>query len=460
MVRFADVSGYDRTKADPRVAALRVREASIEQGTPIVRVRVEGTAAVTVGSGESADLRITDDETVSRLHARFMLTEGGVLVVDEGSRNGTWIGQVRLQRATVSEDTRVRVGNTTLSIRIDEEAKALPLSRRTRMGDAIGFSPEMRHVFSLLERVAAADVTVLLEGESGVGKEVLTRALHSFSPRKDAPLVTIDCGAIPRDLIESELFGHERGSFTGATQARRGLFEQADGGTIFLDEIGELPLDLQPKLLRVLESREVRPVGSNAVRHVDVRVVAATNRNLADEVRRGAFRQDLFYRLSVARVRIPPLRDRASDVDVLATSFYREVLRNESAALPPDVLDLLRSYRWPGNVRELRNVVSRYALLGFSGRALFDEQSPDSRGGADAAAAAASAAADWQGRPYHQARQVVLDRFEVEFTKDAMERANGVMLRAAELAGMARSSFYRLVEKHGIRDLQDPEQER
>ncbi len=455
MVRFAEVNGFDRTKADPRVAALRVREASIDLGTsPVVRVRVEGTAAVVVGSGENCDLRITDDETVSRQHARFLLTEGGLLVVDEGSRNGTWIGPVRVQRATVSEDTRVRVGNTTLAVRIDEVEKDIPLSRRTRMGDAIGFSPEMRHVFSLLERAAATEVTVLLEGESGVGKEVLTRALHAFSPRKDGPLVTIDCGAIPRDLVESELFGHERGAFTGAGQARIGLFEQADGGTIFLDEIGELPLDLQPKLLRALEAREVRPVGGNAVRHVDVRVVAATNRNLADEVRRGTFRQDLFYRLSVARMRIPPLRDRSSDIDVLATAFYREVLRNDSASLPPDILDLLRSYRWPGNVRELRNVVSRYALLGFSGRALFDDQSPDARA---RGAPPAEGAADWQGRPYHQARQVVLDRFEVEFTKDAIGRANGVMLRAAELAGMARSSFYRLVEKHGIRDAQDPD---
>jgi DNA-binding NtrC family response regulator len=449
MVRFAVVSGGgDRTKADPRVGALRVHEATLERAaTPVVRVRIEGTAPVVVGSGESCDLRIADDETVSRVHARFMLTEGGLLVVDEGSRNGTWIGQVRVQRATITQDTQIRVGNTALSLRIDEQAKDLPLSRRTRMGEAIGYSPEMRHLFSLLERIAGTDVTVLLEGESGVGKEVLTRALHSFSTRAKAPFVTVDCGAIPKDLIESELFGHERGSFTGATQARIGLFEQADGGTLFLDEIGELPLELQPKLLRALEAREIRAVGSNAVRLVDVRVIAATNRSLADEVRR----------LSVARVRVPPLRDRASDVDVLATAFYREVVKNDAASLPPDVLELLRSYRWPGNVRELRNVVSRYALLGFSGRALFDEQVP---GAAHSAAAAPAGVPDWQGRPYHEARQQVLDRFEVEFTRDAIARAHGVMLRAAELSGMARSSFYRLVEKHGVRDVREPDPER
>ena len=460
MVRFVAVNGGggDRTKADPRLGALRVHEATLERGgTPIVRVRVEGTAPVVVGSGESCDLRIADDETVSRVHARFMLTEGGLVVVDEGSRNGTWIGPVRVQRATLTQDTQLRVGNTALSLRIDEQAKELPLSRRTRMGDAIGYSPEMRHLFSLLERIAGTDVTVLLEGESGVGKEVLTRAIHAFSTRAKAPFVTVDCGAIPKDLIESELFGHERGSFTGATQSRIGLFEQADGGTLFLDEIGELPLELQPKLLRALEAREIRAVGSNVPRLVNVRVIAATNRSLADEVRRGAFRQDLFYRLSVARVRVPPLRDRASDVDVLATAFYREVVKNEAASLPPDVLDLLRSYRWPGNVRELRNVVSRYALLGFSGRALFDEQVP---GSAHAAVTHAAGVPDWQGRPYHEARQQVLDRFEAEFTKDAITRANGVMLRAAELSGMARSSFYRLVEKHGVRDVRDPEPER
>ena len=427
------------TKLDPRLAALRVREATIAGR------RLEGTGALVVGSHESCDLRI-EDETISRKHARFALTEGGVLVVDEGSRNGTWLGPVKIERAVIAEDARIRVGSTILEVVIDAQAKELPLSRRTRMGDAIGFSAQMRHVFSMLERAAGTDVTLLLEGESGVGKEVLARALHGASGRADGPMITVDCGAIPRELIESELFGHERGAFTGAQAARMGLFEQANGGTLFLDELGELPLELQPKLLRALEAREIRPVGGNRTRAIDVRVVAATNRNLSEEVRRGTFRQDLYYRVSVARINIPPLRDRPGDVEVLATDFYRDALRDDGATLAPDILELLRAYRWPGNVRELKNVVQRYALLGFSGKALFDEPQHKMPGGA-----ATGANPDWSGRTFHDAKQMVIDRFESDFTRDVLARANGVMLRAAELAGMARSSFYRMVEKHGIR---------
>jgi transcriptional regulator with GAF, ATPase, and Fis domain len=454
MLYFPEVSSpFDRTKADPRVSALKVRQASLEAATsPPVRIRIEGTAPIVVGSSDACDLRLTEDETVSRVHARFALTDGGVLVVDEGSRNGTWLGPMRIQRAVVVENARLRVGNTGVALLIDEVETELTLSKRTRLGDAIGFSPAIRHVFWLLERAAGAEVTLLLEGESGVGKEVLARAVHDLSARAEGPMVTVDCGAIPKELLESELFGHERGAFTGADKARIGLFEQANGGTLFLDELGELPIDLQPKLLRALEAREVRPVGANRPRRIDVRVIAATNRNLLEEVRRGGFRQDLYYRVSVARVRIPPLRDRPGDIDVLATDFYREALRDDGATIPHEVLDLLRAYRWPGNVRELRNVVQRYGLLGFSGRALFDHASSTAiRVSPPASGGASSATSDWVGRKYHDARQIVLDRFEHEFTRDALARANGVMLRAAELAGMARSSFYRMVEKHGIR---------
>jgi len=283
--------------------------------------RLDGPGTIAIGADEGADLRLRD-ELVSRHHARLTFDGKDLLLIDDGSRNGTWVGTMRISRAVLTADTRFGVGKTVLSLRIDAEARVVEVSDVTAMGDAIGVSPAMRHVFSLLERASPSDVTVLLEGESGVGKEVLARAIHTHSARANEPFVIVDCGAIPATLVESELFGHERGAFTGAATARTGLFEQADGGTIFLDEIGELPIDMQPKLLRVLEAREVRPVGSTKSRTVNVRVVAATNRNLAEEVKRNTFRSDLYYRLAVARVRVPPLRDRPDDIPALANAFF------------------------------------------------------------------------------------------------------------------------------------------
>jgi DNA-binding NtrC family response regulator len=432
------------TKRDARVEALHVHEAQIrvesgpEAGTT---VRVEGGSAVGVGSEETSELRLTDSR-VSRRHARAHLSDKGLVLVDEGSRNGTWLGGTRIERVVLTEDVRVRVGNTPLLIEIDKVARVLPLSGHTQIGDAIGVSPAARHIFALIEQVAPSEVTVLIEGESGVGKEVLARAVHELSARRDGPFVTVDCGAIPKELIESELFGHERGAFTGANAARKGLFEQASGGTLFLDEIGELPIEMQPKLLRALEAREVRAVGSNTPRPIDVRFVAATNRRLLDQTATGAFRQDLYYRLSVARLVVPPLRDRVEDVELLASTFYGEVLRKPDAQLPEDVLSLLRCYQWPGNVRELKNVVRRYAFFGFSH--LFDGEVPGTTG-----PKAPPADQGWKGLSYHAARQQVLDRFEAAFIQDALDRAGGVVVHAAELAGMARSSFYRMVERHG-----------
>jgi transcriptional regulator with PAS, ATPase and Fis domain len=307
-------------------------------------------------------------------------------------------------------------------------------------GAAIGVSPAMRHLFAVLERAAQSDVTVLLEGESGVGKEVLARAIHTRSQRAGGPFVTVDCGAIPSSLIESELFGHERGAFTGATHARSGVFEQADGGTIFLDEIGELPLDLQPKLLRAIEAREVRPVGANAARAVDVRIVAATNRRLAEAAASGEFRRDLFYRLAVARIVVPPLRERREDILPLARSFVRAATRDACAELPADFAALLGSYAWPGNVRELRNVVERWALLGVrDARTLFDEAGKVTAGELE----------DLSHLPYHEARRVVLERFERQYLPKVLSDAGGVVARAAAHAQVARPSFYRMLERLG-----------
>jgi transcriptional regulator with PAS, ATPase and Fis domain len=406
----------------------------------------------TIGSGESADLRLADD-TVSREHLRISLEPNGVRIRDEGSKNGTWLAEVRILEAVLTSDTLIRVGKTSIALKVDAAPLELAVSGRTQFGHALGHSMVMRHLFDLLERAAAADVTVLLEGESGVGKDVLARAIHGTSPRRDGPFVPVDCGAIPAALLESELFGHERGAFTSADKARQGLFEEANGGTIFLDEIGELPLDLQPKLLRVLEQREVRPVGARAARPVDVRVVAATNRRLGEASQRGEFRRDLFYRLSVARVTVPPLRDRVDDIVPLAQMFFRLATRNAAAELPPDLAAMLRAYAWPGNARELRNVIERYAVLGArDAKALFD--SGESEGGTEASTNLPGN--DLSALPYHEARRLTLEQLDRSYVPKILERAGGVVARAAELAELARPSLYRMMDRIGMDRSRDP----
>jgi transcriptional regulator with PAS, ATPase and Fis domain len=425
-----------------RQATLRIRAATLEvqSGVDAGRTaRVEATSFV-VGSGDTADFRMTDT-TVSREHLRLTLDDAGLRVKDEGSRNGTFIGAARVMHAILTADTVLRLGESTVAVRLDSGPSEIVISERSEFGGAIGVSPAMRHVFAMLERAARSDVTVLLEGESGVGKDVLSHALHVESPRAEGPFVAVDCGAIPANLIESELFGHVKGAFTGADRPREGLIAQADGGTLFLDEIGELPMDLQPKLLRVLETREVRPIGARDVQSVNVRVVAATNRKLGEAVAAGAFRKDLFYRLAVARITVPPLRDRPEDVAPLARAFLARSGAGEE--LPHDLAGLMATYAWPGNVRELRNVIERYALLGLR----------DPSGLFDASLAAASdvAGEDLSLFPLHEARRRAIDAFERAYVPRVLERAGGVMARAAELAGVARPSFYRMLERLRLR---------
>lgn len=404
------------------------------------RLRVDRPTLV-IGSGSSADLRLSDG-AISREHLRVALTPAGVRLRDEGSRNGSWIGGLRISDVLLTSDTSVQLGTTTVSLRLEAGPLDLPLSASIRFGQAIGVSEPMRHLFALLERAAASEVTVLLEGESGVGKEVLSRAVHTSSSRKDGPFVAVDCGSIPATLIESELFGHEKGAFTGANEARKGLFEQANGGTLFLDEIGELPLDLQPKLLRVLEQREVRPLGSTASRPVNVRVIAATNRRLAEAADKNEFRRDLFYRLSVARVTVPPLRERKDDILPIGRELLRSASGDPSAELPADLAAMLSTYHWPGNVRELRNVIERYSFLGMrDAQNLFDAQARGRE------APAMPLKDDLSRLPYHEARKRAIERFELEYLPRVLERAGGVVAKAAELAEVARPSFYRMLER-------------
>ena len=394
-----------------------------------------------IGSGSSADLRLNDD-TVSREHVRLQLTPSGLVLRDEGSTNGTWMGGIRVRELTITTGAQITVGATQITILLEATTLDIALSVRAQFGQAIGCSVAMRHLFATLERAAQAEVTVLIEGESGVGKELIAHGIHMSSPRAQGPFVAVDCGAIPPTLIESELFGHERGAFTGADRAREGVFEQANGGTLFLDEIGELPLDLQPKLLRALEARQIRPVGGRGVKNVDVRIVAATNRNLSDAAAKNEFRRDLYYRLAVVRATVPPLRDRRDDILPLAQAFLTRAPGHEGKVLPPDLAMMLESYAWPGNVRELRNVIERYTVLGANPAGLFD----GSITGGHSALGGESLA----HLPYHEARRVALDRFERSYLPALLERSGNNVSRAAIAAQVGRGSLHRMLVR--VRD--------
>ena len=311
----------------------------------------------------------------------------------------------------------------------------------------VGRSPRMREVFGLLKKVAPMDVSVIVTGETGTGKELVARALHDESPRRKGPFVVLDCGSIPENLIESELFGHEKGAFTGAISSREGAFERADSGTIFLDEIGELRIDMQPRLLRVLENREVRRVGGTHVTGVDVRVVAATNRDLAKEVEDGAFREDLYFRLGVIHVQLPPLRARPDDVPWLiehALSRQDVVSRHGQKRVTPAAMALLQSYAWPGNVRELVNVVSH--LLTFSEGAEVDVAHLPPRLLEEGEKQRAPPA--FPG--FHDAKERVLIKFEREYLAALLERCEGNLSLAARESGLHRKSIERLARKYRL----------
>ncbi|MBW2736921.1 MAG: sigma 54-dependent Fis family transcriptional regulator, partial [Deltaproteobacteria bacterium] len=314
-----------------------------------------------VGSDPSGDL-VLHDPAVSRRHFVCRLARGRIHVTDSKSRNGTFLGGTRIIEAEVSLGEVLTLGDSSIAIHPRWYLREVQPSRQREFGDLVGESVAMREIFAILQRIADNDVSVLIEGESGTGKELVARSLHTHSKRADRPYVVLDCGAIPHDLAESELFGHKRGSFSGAVADRAGAFQRADGGTLCLDEIGELPLDLQPKLLRVLECGEFRAVGSDVVQTVDVRVVAATNRELQVEAHHGRFREDLLYRLAVVRLTIPPLRKRPEDIPLLIEHLLQGRHTPEDP-IEGDNLQRLMSYTWPGNIRELRNTLDRALAL-------------------------------------------------------------------------------------------------
>ncbi|MBN1334642.1 MAG: sigma 54-dependent Fis family transcriptional regulator [Deltaproteobacteria bacterium] len=406
---------------------------------------------VRLGSQPGNDVVLSDD-AVSRRHAEIVRLRDGVVLRDLGSTNGTFVGPIRVREVYLAADTRFQVGESELRFSPEDEVIDVPPWKESRFEDMVGRSEAMRTLFGLLERVARTDLTVLVTGETGTGKELVSRALHHRSRRASGPFVVFDCGAVSNSLVESELFGHERGAFTGAVAGRRGVFELADRGTLFLDEIGDLPLVLQPKLLRALEQREVRRVGGSRILPVDVRVVAATHRDLKAEVAAGRFREDLYYRLAVVELGLPALRDRLEDLGLLADHILNRASPNPGVTrVAPEVLALFEAYRWPGNVRELRNVLER-ALPFTSGPILTLAGLPEALRAASGATGPDTAPAGVRlaDRPFKDAKEQMIEAFERQYLVDLLARHRGNVSRAARAAAMDRKSIARLMKKHHI----------
>ncbi|MCC7536441.1 MAG: sigma 54-dependent Fis family transcriptional regulator [Deltaproteobacteria bacterium] len=437
-----------------RRARLRVT-AGASRGAELVTDR----SPITLGTAREADLRL-DDRAVSRRHAAIELVPKGWLLTDLESRNGTFLDGARIEKAYLRAGSEIRVGETTLRFDPREERIDVAADEHGELGPMIGRSVRMRELFGLVRRVAPMDVTVLVTGETGTGKELVARAIHDLSPRKDGPFVVVDCGSIPPTLIESELFGHEKGAFTGATAAYAGAFERADGGTVFLDELGELRLDLQPKLLRVLEQRTFRRVGGAHTKKVDIRVVAATHRDLEREVHAGRFRSDLFFRLSVIHIVIPPLRERRDDIPwivrkVLADPRLAPRLGSEPKAMgdrtvTDAAMHRLLAYDWPGNVRELQNVVHQMVALSDGARVDVEHLPPRLAASVADGRATTVALGLADATSFKDARDGVLAAFEKEFLSSLLRRSKGNISEAARQCGLHRKTVERLVREHGI----------
>jgi DNA-binding NtrC family response regulator len=440
----------DRTSATTvmrigaRAVAIQIRGFALEiAGGPAVR---GDKRSLLIGTHPSADV-VLHDPMVSRLHARLDIEDRDYVLRDLGSTNGTRVGATRIREACLDDGSVIELGATRIVFRLLAEPFEIRLADTDRFEGLLGRSVAMRELFAICDRVAPTDAPVILQGETGTGKDLVARAIHERSLRRGRPFVVLDCAAIPPGLIESELFGHDKGAFTGATAARAGVFERADGGTVFLDELGELPLELQPKLLRCLESGEVTRVGGERPIRVDFRAIAATHRDLPRSITENRFRADLYYRLAVIRIAVPPLRERREDIPLLAAHFAREVLGDAARpGLPADTLDALfgelTRHDWPGNVRELRNVVERAIILADPARI-----------GASALEVAADELQRSIEKAVHRQHSMRAARaeHEREYLTQLLAHTEGDLDAAAAIAQIHRKSLERLIRRLKLR---------
>ncbi len=397
---------------------------------------------VVIGRDEGAQVVISDPE-VSALHCELRGVKEGVLVKDLGSTNGTFIGALRIHEVVVTRPAEITVGRSTVLLEPTPAKHRVDVGFTERFGDLVGNSPKMRRVFSVLEKVAATPLSVLILGETGTGKEVVAKAIHEGSLRKGKPFVVVDCGSIPATLAESLLFGHEKGSFTGATERRKGALAEADGGTLFLDELGELPIELQPKLLRALAERQIKRVGASTFEPMDVRVLAATRRDLGVEMNAGRFRSDLFFRIAQVRVELPSLRERIGDVPLLVEDICKRAgAPQHCEAVVRWIESRMGSYDWPGNVRELVNVASVAATLADTPEAIDDVLT-----------LARDAPASSQHHPataFTDAKRQAVAAFERDYFVTVARNAKGNVSEMARQSGMERHHVRAYLRKYGI----------
>jgi DNA-binding NtrC family response regulator len=426
----------DSSRETHVVDQIRLR---VTSGPDAGQVHESDGERILVGTHKSNDFALTDS-AVSRFHLEIVVGKGKTSLRDVGSRNGTLLDGVSVVEAHLAQGSRLVIGRTELRVEWGAEPVTIPISRDNSFGRMVGSSRGMRAVFATLARAAASNATVLLMGETGTGKDIAAEMVHSAGPRKDGPFVVVDCGALPPNLMESELFGHEKGAFTGADRQRLGAFEMASGGTLFFDEIGELPWDLQPKLLRVLESRQVQRIGSTQRVPVDVRVVAATSRNLWAEVNARRFRSDLYYRLAVIKVVVPPLRERFEDVPLLVDALLANIGADEKTCAllkTPERLAEIGRHPWPGNVRELRNYLERCVALEAAPPPGEEDQLNELTVHAEL--------------PLAVARERCVRAFERLYAQQLLAKHDNNVTAAARAAGIDRKSMHRLLARCGLR---------
>ena len=435
-----------RREATPATVNLRRCKLVVIKGSQRGTEFVVSGDTFRVGKAPENDL-ILADETVSRVHFEIARDAKGYLVRDMKSTNGTFLDGAEVKEAYLRAGSVIGLGSCELKFTPFEERIEILPSEKEQLGEMVGKSSAMREIFGLIEKIAPTDATVLIEGETGTGKDMIARTLHLLSPRHDAPFIVVDCGAVAGTLIESELFGHEKGSFTGAVTARQGAFELASGGTVFLDELGELSLDLQPKLLRVLEQRELRRVGGTKTIKVDLRVIAATRKDLRSEVEKGKFREDLYFRLNVVPITAPALRERREDIPLLIDSMLAKLGGVENkATLTDQTRAALMAHDWPGNVRELRNVIERALALGADPGMLV---APLGQG--EPKAAQLHEKVEFEPNvSFRDTKEKWNELFERRYLAWLIKRADGNISKAARDADMDRKYLHKLLRKYGI----------